>query len=254
MYRIHIIPVMQDNYIWAIEFGDHQVAIIDPGVAKPASDYIEQQQLELAALLITHGCWDHISGIGEMLKYKKVPVYGPTHDRVPHLDHALVEGDIVPLGELELKVLDTPGHRKGHISFYGDDMLFCGDAIFSAGCGKLHDGSFAQSHASLNKISQLPNNTHLYCAHEYTADNLRFAAMIEPGNQDIQHYADKVKTIRAEGKATIPTTVGLERKINPFLRHGEPEVKASAERWIGHPLHGGLEIFTALRKWKSSLA
>lgn len=254
MHHIHTIAVMEDNYIWAIEYGDHQVAIVDPGVAKPVIDYIEQQQLHLAAILITHGCWDHIAGIGEMLNYKKVPVYGPTHDRVPHLDHALAEGDIVTLGELQLQVLDTPGHRKGHISFYGDGMLFCGDTIFSAGCGKLHDGSFAQAHNSLNKISQLPDTTLVYCAHEYTAANLHFAAMVEPDNQDIQRHIETVRQLRANGTATVPSTLAREHKINPFLRHGVAEVKAAAEQYAGHTLNNSLEVFTALRKWKSSLA
>ncbi len=254
MHPVHPIPIFEDNYVWAIEFGERHVAIVDPGLAQPVIDYLERHQLRLGAILITHGCWDHIGGIGDMLAYHRVPVYGPTHDRVPHLDHMLAEGDTITLGDLTLQVLDTPGHRKGHISFYGDDMLFCGDALFSAGCGKLHDGSYAQLYQSLNKIRCLPDKTQVYCAHEYTAANLTFATLVEPENKDLQRYAEQVYALRAAGKPTVPTTLGLECSINPFLRYQSATVKAAVEQWAGAQLGSDLEIVTALRKWKSSLA
>ena len=243
----------EDNYIWLIrgKSADH-VAIVDPGDAEPVLATLEKLQLQPVAILCTHHHGDHVGGVGDILRRHPVPVYGPARERIPAITHRLKEGDRVSLPVLgfEFDVLDVPGHTAGHIAYYGAGMLFCGDTMFSAGCGRLFEGTAEQMHASLAKLAALPEATQMYCAHEYTEANLRFALAVEPENPDIRVHRERVRAWRAQNRPTLPSTIGLEKRINPFLRTGSPVARRAAEARRGRALESDTEVFAALRRWK----
>jgi hydroxyacylglutathione hydrolase len=179
-------------------------------------------------------------------------VYGPARERIPAVTHRLKEGDRVDLSELGLgfDVIDVPGHTAGHIAYHGAGMLFCGDTMFSAGCGRLFEGTAEQMLASLSKFSALPEATKMYCGHEYTEANLRFALTVEPDNVDMRAHRDWARVQRAGNLPTLPSTIGLERRINPFLRSGQATVRAAAEKQTGRTLDAAVDVFAAVRRWK----
>ncbi|MHB8535492.1 MAG: hydroxyacylglutathione hydrolase [Sulfuricaulis sp.] len=247
------VRAFQDNYIWLIRGrSPDRVAIIDPGDAEPVLEALETQRLQPAAILCTHHHGDHVGGVEDILKHYSVPVYGPARERIPAITHRLNEGDHVKIPGLGLgfEVLDVPGHTAGHIAYYGTGMLFCGDTLFSAGCGRLFEGTAEQMHASLSKFSALPESTAMYCGHEYTEANLRFALAVEPGNLHAQTYRDQARDLRAKNLPTLPSRIGLERQVNPFLRVHTPDVRHSAEKHIGGRLDTEVEVFAAIRRWK----
>ncbi len=221
---LHVIPIpaFNDNYIWLIKNShNHQAAVVDPGDAKPVLDYCQQHDITLCAILITHHHSDHTGGIADLVKHYNIPVYGPAHENIPHCDHKLNENDqivIEKIDQLKLKVFDIPGHTSGHIAYYGNDWLFCGDTLFAGGCGRLFEGTAKQMHQSLAKLKVLPFNTKVFCAHEYTQANLAFALTIEPNNFDLQQRIDEVNQLRQQQQPTIPSTIAIELKTNPFLR------------------------------------
>jgi hydroxyacylglutathione hydrolase len=243
----------EDNYIWLIrgKSADH-AAIVDPGDAGPVFAALEKRHLQPVAILCTHHHGDHVGGVTDILGHYPVPVYGPARERIPAITHRLKEGDRVSLPELglEFSVLDVPGHTAGHIAYYGAGMLFCGDTMFSAGCGRLFEGTAEQMHASLAKLAALPEATQMYCAHEYTEANLRFAAAVEPDNPDIRAQRERARALRAQNQPTLPSTIGLEKRINPFLRTGSPVARRAAETRRGQALESDTEIFATLRRWK----
>lgn len=243
----------EDNYIWLIrgKSPDH-VAIVDPGDADPVLAALEKQHLKPAAILCTHHHGDHVGGVADILKEYSIPVYGPARERIATLTHRLKDNDHIRLPELDLEfdVLDVPGHTAGHIAFFGGGMLFCGDTMFSAGCGRLFEGTAGQMHASLSRFAALPEATRVYCGHEYTEANLRFALAVEPHNTDIQAYREKTHATRAQSLPTLPSTIGLERRVNPFLRSGQAGVRQSAEKQAGHGLVSEVEVFATVRRWK----
>ncbi|MCW8917689.1 MAG: hydroxyacylglutathione hydrolase [Gammaproteobacteria bacterium] len=256
MMKVHKIPAFDDNYIWLIGCeGRSGVAIVDPGDAEPVIDYLQREGLQAEAILITHHHGDHTGGVAELVARYPVPVYGPATERIPALTHPLREGDRVKLATcgLTLKVIDTPGHTRGHICYYGHGALFSGDTLFTAGCGRLFEGSAEQMHHSLEKLRALPDETLLYCAHEYTQANLGFAAVAEPDNPDIASRKVSVERLRREGKATVPAPLSLERATNPFLRSHLPVLIAAAERFSGRTLTTPAEVFAVVRQWKDSL-
>jgi len=185
-----------------------------------------------------------------------VPVFGPAGERIPCRTRALADGDQVHLDVLglEFEVIDCPGHTAGHIAYYGHGCLFCGDTLFSAGCGRLFEGTPAQMNASLHRLSALPSATRVYCAHEYTLSNLRFAAAVEPDNDALQAYTAQAQQLRAQDRPTLPSTVGRERDVNPFLRCAEPSVVAAAERHAGSAMDDETAVFATIRSWKDSFA
>jgi hydroxyacylglutathione hydrolase len=243
----------EDNYIWLIRGrSPERVAIVDPGDAEPVLAAIEKHDLEPTVILCTHHHGDHVGGVEDILKHYSVPVYGPARERIPAVNYRLSEGDRVNLPELglEFDVLDVPGHTAGHIAYYGAGMLFCGDTLFSAGCGRLFEGTAAQMHASLAKLAALPETTAMYCAHEYTQANLRFALAVEPDNPDTLAYLERVRARRAENLPSLPSTLALERRVNPFLRTGQDGVHRAAEKHSGHALNSDVDVFAAVRRWK----
>jgi len=255
MLKIDAVPAFNDNYIWFIHAADKQhVLIVDPGDAQPVIDAIVQQNLIPVALLITHGCHDHIDGIEALLKHYDVPVYGPKNEFIPHLTHPLSACDALIIDPLfpTCRVLDIPGHTKGHIGFLIDSNLFCGDTLFAAGCGRLHGNPAEILFNSLQQIADLAADTKIYCAHEYTEANLRFAATIEPNNKSIQQRIIATKKIRQQGLRSLPSQLDLELQTNPFLRCTQTEVKHAAEKNSAQQLATPRQVFTALRKWKDS--
>jgi hydroxyacylglutathione hydrolase len=247
------IPAFADNYIWTLREGGF-AAVVDPGDAAPVIAYLERERLALSAILATHHHGDHVGGIRELTAHWPVPVYGPAHETIPGRTRALAEGDaiIVPGIGIALSVLDIPGHTSGHIAFFGNRVVFCGDTLFAAGCGRLFEGTPAQMLASLDKLAALPDATQVYCGHEYTESNLRFALAVEPASVTLQQRLAREQAKRAKGLPTLPTMIGEERTTNPFLRARDVAVRAAAEHHAGRPLESPVAVFAELRAWKNS--
>jgi hydroxyacylglutathione hydrolase len=250
--QIEPIPAFEDNYIWALRQGD-EVVVIDPGDAVPVLRYLEKNGARLTAILVTHRHADHIGGIAELLARHPAPVYGPALEAAEVVSHPLNDGDRLKALGLEFQVLHLPGHTLGHIAYYRPGMLFCGDVLFGAGCGRVFEGTLAQMHASLERIGALPPDTLIYCAHEYTQSCLRFAERVEPDNPAIAARAAQVAAQRAAGQPSVPSTLAEEFATNPFLRWHAPGVIAAATRWLGHAPQDAAETFAAIRSWRDSL-
>lgn len=255
MSTVTPIRAFHDNYIWLVVEGDRAV-VVDPGDASPVLRYLDDQGLTLSAILVTHHHSDHIGGIGDLLEStsKDLPVYGPASESIANITVRLQQGDIfTPDGLTQaFEVLDIPGHTAGHIAFYSAPMLFCGDTLFSGGCGRLFEGTATQMLDSLDKLSALPTDTQVYSAHEYTEANLKFAVAVEPENTALQSYQKQVSIKRKQDQFTLPSTIGLEQQINPFLRSDQPQVVSSAKRFTGQDLSTRTEVFAAVRAWKDN--
>ncbi len=260
--QVLCIPAFSDNYLWLIHNGRHAVAV-DPGDAAPILAALEAHQLLLCAILLTHHHADHCGGVNELLQKaarptipSAIPVYGPTNDAIASVSHHLDDGAQLFLPEpgIALEVLAVPGHTKGHIAYYAKDQswLFCGDTLFAGGCGRLFEGSPEQMHHSLTRLAALPEPTQVYCAHEYTLSNLKFAQEVEPGNAALLRRIEQEQAKRAQGLPTVPSTIGIERASNPFLRCGETAIAARLEQ-AGHlqPNSDPVQVFAALRAWKN---
>lgn len=256
MLDVRPIPAFQDNYIWLVRGArdPRAVAVVDPGDAAPVLAVLEAEGLALAAILATHHHRDHVGGVDALVAATGARAFGPAHERVRLPVAPLAGGDAVDLPELGLafRVIDIPGHTSGHIAFAGHGAVFCGDTLFSAGCGRLFEGTAAQMLGSLEALAGLPEETRVYCGHEYTAANLRFAASVEPGNSDIMDYVKRAAGLRAQGRPTLPSTIGLEKRVNPFLRIRHENVKSSAERHAGRLLPAPAEVFAEIRSWKDT--
>jgi hydroxyacylglutathione hydrolase len=254
--HLNVRPVraFSDNYIWLIESprSPSQVVAVDPGDAAPVIVELQRSGASLAAILLTHHHPDHIGGVPELLRHWAVPVIGPDDPRIAQRTLSVHDGERCELPELGLsfETLQVPGHTLSHIAFWGHGALFCGDTLFSAGCGRMFEGTPTQMNASLNKLRDLPPDTRMYCGHEYTAANLRFALTVDPGNGAALDYQDSVDRIRADGSPSLPSTVGLERQVNPFLRCDNPAVVTAAETHAGKALKQPAEVFGVLRAWK----
>jgi hydroxyacylglutathione hydrolase len=202
--------------------------------------------------LCTHHHGDHVGGAAELARRYGVSIFGPAREHIPAVTHALDEGQRIELPELAMAfdIFATPGHTLGHIMYYGHGMLLCGDTLFSAGCGRLFEGTPQQMHASLSRVALLPEETRVFCGHEYTDANLRFAHAVEPANPDIREYRERARAQRARNAPTLPSTIGLERRVNPFLRCAEPTVRQAAEQHDSRSLASPVEVFASLRRWK----
>lgn len=261
MLTAQAVPAFEDNYIWLLRHPDQpQVAIVDPGDAEPVIATLQQQSLQPIAILVTHHHWDHVGGIGDLLARYDLPVYGPAHETIPYRSQALVDGDTVELPALgaRIRVMDVPGHTAGHIAYYlensdGPGLLFCGDTLFAGGCGRLFEGTPVQMQHSLSRIRALPDDTLVYCAHEYTEANLGFACIAEPHNAALRERQQQVQQQRAAGQATVPSVLAMEKATNPFLRYDQPEIIRGAEGFAGRKLGTEAEVFAAVRYWKDTL-
>lgn len=248
------VQAFKDNYIWLIhgQQNPKRVAAVDPGDAEPVLRALETLGLVLSAILVTHHHRDHTGGVGTLRSRFPVPVVGPAGEKIPELTRTVSGSERVTLPELdvEFEVLDIPGHTRGHIAFAGAGAVFCGDTLFSAGCGRLFEGTPQQMYRSLNSLRELPGDTRMYCGHEYTLNNLRFAATVEPANDDVRRYLETASAKRSSGRPTLPSTMKLEVGVNPFLRCREPAVREAAERHAGRALADEVEVFAEIRRWK----
>lgn len=247
MFNISAVPCFDDNYIWVLRKGRHAV-IVDPGDAAAILAYMEQKDLALTGILLTHRHADHVGGVPTLSQKYAVPVYGPAS--IPVVTHAVHAGDTLQVLDSEIRVLATPGHTHEHVSYLTDDAVFCGDTLFGAGCGRVFDGDMTEMHASLMQLAALPPETLVCCAHEYTQSNLRFAAAVEPDNDAIAARICDVRTKRASGQSTLPSTIGLELATNPFLRCTHADVIAMARKQQSDA-DTPAAVFTILRNWKN---
>ncbi|MDP1525778.1 MAG: hydroxyacylglutathione hydrolase [Rhodocyclaceae bacterium] len=251
--QIEPILAFEDNYIWALRKGG-QVALVDPGEASPVERLLKQTGDQLSAIIVTHHHGDHIGGIAELVARYPVPVYGPAREAQAVVTHPLAEGDHVTLLGVDFAVMEVPGHTLGHIVYYArDGLLFCGDTLFGAGCGRVFEGTLAQMHTALARIAALPATTQVYCAHEYTESCLRFAKTVEPNNAAIAARIESVKCQRAARQPSVPSTLAEELATNPFLRWQAPGVIAAATAHLGHPPANDTETFSAIRIWRDQL-
>lgn len=245
------IPAFEDNYLWLIHDGGDAV-VVDPGDAMPVEAALARLGLSLRAILVTHSHADHIGGIEALTASRDIPVYGPARERIPRLTHAVGDGSIVSLGApaLTLSVLDVPGHTVGHVAYYGQNRLFCGDTLFACGCGRI-DQPAAVMHASLQRLAALPPSTLVYCTHEYTAANIRFALSVDPHNTALLARRDAVAKLREAGLPSLPSSIADELCSNPFLRCDTDVMQRAAELSAGRALPEPAAVFGELRTMKN---
>lgn len=253
MLNVHRIPAFEDNYIWLIQAqGTNKVIAVDPGDATPVLNTLRAKDLDLIAILITHHHADHTAGIVELTKDVAIPVYGPANENINGVTHPQTGGDTIAIDPAfpEFTVLNTPGHTPGHISYLAEGKLFCGDTLFAAGCGRLLGGTAEQLHSSLSHLATLPATTEIYCAHEYTLANLRFAKAVEPDNALLIQRFEQTEKARQQLQATVPSLMQDELTTNPFLRCELDSIKKATEKFSGHPLPDSQAVFSSLRAWK----
>jgi hydroxyacylglutathione hydrolase len=250
------LPAFQDNYLWLLHDGQRAL-VVDPGDAGPVRAHLAEQGLQLTAILVTHHHPDHIGGVDALRDATGAAVFGPARERIPQPYTHLSEGDEVDALGFRFHVFDVPGHTAGHIAYYcssmdGAPLLFCGDTLFSGGCGRLFEGTPAQMLGSLEKLAGLPGDTRVCCTHEYTLGNLKFATAVEPGNTQLIHYRQQCEQRRSLGEPTLPSTIATEVGVNPFLRTRQPAVAQAAR---GHDPAADpadpVAVFAALRQWKN---
>ncbi len=255
--HVNAIPIFNDNYIWVIHNQNTGKAVaVDPGTAAPLEAFLQEKNLELTSLLITHHHHDHIGGINDLRRHRTdLKVYGPRYESIDGITHPLEDGDQIQLPDINsmFKVIHTPGHTLGHICYLSPspyNWLFCGDTLFSGGCGRLFEGTPAQMYFSLKKLAELAQETLVFCAHEYTESNLRFAVKADPNNIALQEYRELVSEKRKKNQMTLPSTIGLECQINPFIRSDLAELTKTVGQAAQKMPETGVETFAALRAWK----
>jgi hydroxyacylglutathione hydrolase len=248
---IHPIKAFSDNYIWCIH-DEKNAVVVDPGDPKPVQKYLATNNLTLIAILVTHHHPDHVGGIDSLAM--DIPVFGPATETISSLTHRVQEGDIITIDKLALQfnILDVPGHTRGHIAYFDDNHLFCGDTLFSCGCGRLFEGTAEQMYRSLNKLARLPDETLVFCTHEYTEANIRFALEVESTNNDLLEYAQNVKKARANNIPSLPSTIEIEKKVNPFLRANAETVIQAANAYASRTLTSSVDVFSTIREWKNN--
>ena len=254
MINIEPIKAFDDNYIWLMTTNEGSI-VIDPGESINLLKVIEQKKIKLDAILVTHHHYDHTGGIEQLLiKYPSLEVYGPNND-ICSIKSRLLDGELLNVIGIDFEIIEIPGHTLDHIAYYANindsPILFCGDTLFGGGCGRVFEGTFEQMYESLMKLKKLPKNTRIYCGHEYTSDNLKFAKAVEPDNVDLISRYNDVLNLRKNNIPTLPSTLLIELKTNPFLR----TEKNNVQKIISKKFKTGFsekEIFSALRQWKDN--
>jgi hydroxyacylglutathione hydrolase len=255
MLQITPVPAFRDNYIWTIHGmrgGERVAVLVDPGEPDAILSWLQSHAARPLAVLVTHHHNDHTGALAALSMRWGMPVFGPGQEAIPGVNRAIGEGDRVDIPELDLAfvVMATPGHTLGHVCYLGHGWLFCGDTLFSCGCGRLFEGTAAQMHASLQRLARLPPHTEVYCAHEYTLPNIGFAMAVEPDNPALMARHQQARQLRKSGQATLPTTIGQELASNPFLRCHETTVRVAISHHCGTTVTADVEAFTLLRQWK----
>lgn len=256
MIQIDALPAFSDNYLWLLQdVTRRECAVVDPGDAAPVERWLQSHPgWKLTDILVTHHHADHVGGVARLKAETGARVLGPADEKIPARDVALEDGDRVEVLGLGFEVIHVPGHTLGHIAYYHKDqqspLLFCGDTLFAGGCGRLFEGTPAQMHASLSRLAALPGQTRVYCAHEYTLSNLRFARAVEPANPEVLARFEEVSRWREQGKISLPSSIALELATNPFLRVSEISVKKMADERSGEETRAPEEVFATIRRWK----
>ncbi len=252
-YEVVPLRAFADNYIWTIRDAGF-AAVVDPGDAQPVLNYLAREKLQLVAILNTHHHADHVGGNAALLARTQVPVYGPQDERIPEVSERLADGArfTLPHFNIEMETLEIPGHTRSHIAFHGDGLLFCGDTLFAAGCGRLFEGTPRQMHDSLTRLARLPDATRVYCGHEYTLSNLKFARAAEPDNRRLPELETRMQALRARDQPTLPSTIAQEKATNPFLRVDEPAIIASASARAAKKLTDPVSVLAEIRDWKNN--
>ncbi len=257
MLPVTPLPIFNDNYIWLVQAPDKpEVVIVDPGDGLAVVEYLRRQNLRATSILITHSHHDHIGGINDVLAYREVPVYGPQCRAIPQVTHPLREGDHIDLWGARASVMEVPGHLQEHLCYVvehrGATQVFSGDVLFSCGCGRIFSGTHRELKNSVDRLKQLPAEAQIYAAHEYTLANLAFARVVEPANLALGEREAEVRALRAAQRPSLPTSIGLERRINPFLRCDQQDVVRSAAAKLSRQPADELEVFMVLRRWKDT--
>lgn len=260
MLELRPLPAFSDNYIWVFgQRGTAQVCVVDPGDAGPVLRFLQDNDLGLEAILLTHHHADHIGGVQDLLDHVAAPVYGPRSSRIPFITHVVGAGDVVAVAGVRFEVLEVPGHTLEHIAYASgasanspEPVLFCGDTLFGAGCGRMFEGTPAIMQASLQSLAELPPHTRVCCAHEYTLSNLRFAAAVMPENAAVRQRSTRDGALRAAGVPTLPSHLADELATNPFLRCNKPEVIAAVQQRVPGSASDPASVFGVLRSWKDT--
>jgi hydroxyacylglutathione hydrolase len=260
MIQIDALPAFNDNYLWLLQdTANQRCAVVDPGDAAPVLAWLQAHPgWQLTEILVTHHHFDHVGGVEQLKTATGAKVYGPAQEKIPGRDIALDDGDQIEVLGLTLRIFTVPGHTLGHIAYYaaeaptatGVPLLFCGDTLFAAGCGRLFEGTPEQMFTSLSRLAALPDTTAIYCTHEYTLSNLRFAHAVEPNNPDVSARLAQVTALREEGTISLPSNLALERATNPFLRSEVANVVAKIDERDGIAQRQPSEVFARLRAWK----
>jgi len=252
---LHPLPAFSDNYIWCLHDGRNAL-VVDPGEADGVLGWLHEQKLQLRTVLITHHHPDHTGGVDALRAATGAEIIGPMRERLPEPVRRVGGGEHIEALGLNFEVIDVPGHTSGHIAYFapqvdGAPLLFCGDTLFSGGCGRLFEGTPAQMHASLTRLASLPEDTRVCCTHEYTLSNLAFARTVDPGNGELSDYASHCQQLRSQNFPTLPSSIGLEKRINPFLRTHQAALMQAASVRAGEPQNDPISVFAVLREWKN---